>query len=191
MGLPSLSNSTVPHCSGLPGTRPCTSTDIIDYVNRRQPVYMPGTSPVYSNIGFAILGMVIEAVTGKSFDDVVKSDIFEVAGLGSTSFNGPDESFLEAGFIPFGESTWNVTLGVFEALVWRFPLETTWLTDKCWWHVFQYRRHAGVLRGDPEESVAYSRSNEGVDETNLAHILSWVLGRCTLGDTPQQQLDRR
>ncbi len=125
MGLPKVSNNTAPNCSGLPGTRPCTSADIIENVNRIPPVYLPYTSPVYSNIGFAVLGMVIEAATGKKFDDVVKSDIFDIAGMNSTSFNGPVESFPEAGFVPFGESTWNVTLGVFEALVCRRHFRTT------------------------------------------------------------------
>lgn len=115
MGLPEVVNGTGPSCSGLPGTKPCTADDIIDTINRRSSVYLPYTSPVYSNVGYAVLGMIVEAVTGKTFEDVAESDIFDVAGMNSTSFNGPIQSFSERMFVPMGESTWNATLGVFEA----------------------------------------------------------------------------
>ncbi|KFA70998.1 hypothetical protein S40288_10374 [Stachybotrys chartarum IBT 40288] len=115
MGLPELSNGTGPSCSGLPGTRPCTINDLVNNVNSRPPVYAPFTGPVYSNIAFGILGLVIEAATGESFEDVAKAQIFDTLGMDSTSFNGYVSSFNETGFVPVGEPTWNSTPGVFEA----------------------------------------------------------------------------
>jgi CubicO group peptidase (beta-lactamase class C family) len=115
MGLPELSNGTGPSCSGLPGTRPCTINDFVNNVNSRPPIYAPFTGPMYSNIAFAILGLVIEAATGESFGDVAKAQIFDALGMGSTSFNGYVSSFNETGFVPVSEPTWNSTPGVFEA----------------------------------------------------------------------------
>lgn len=115
MGLPAVRNGTGPTCSGLPGTKKCNSNDIIDTINRKPPVELPGATPLYSNLGYALLAMVVEAATGKKFDQVAKTGIFDVANMTSTSFNGPVEAFSEVGFVPKGESTWNVTLGIFEA----------------------------------------------------------------------------
>ncbi|EGX96507.1 beta-lactamase, putative [Cordyceps militaris CM01] len=115
MGLPAVRNGTGPTCSGLPGTKKCTASDIIDTIHRKAPVELPGATPLYSNIGYALLAMVVEAATGKTFDQVAEKEIFKVANMTSTSFNGPVESFSKLGFVPKGESTWNVTLGAFEA----------------------------------------------------------------------------
>lgn len=115
MGLPEVANGTGPSCSGLPGTKACTKKDLIDDINRSQAVFLPHTSPSYSNIGFAVLGLVIEAATGQKFEDFIEENIWKVAGMKSTSFYGPFDSFEKVGFVPKGESTWNSTLGVFEA----------------------------------------------------------------------------
>lgn len=114
MGLPSVLKGTGPKCSGLPGTTPCTKQDLMDHINSERPVYAPYNTPSYSNVGLSILGMVIEAATGKNIEEVFTENIFKVAGMKRTSFNGPVPSFSKVGFVPKGESTWNITLGVFE-----------------------------------------------------------------------------
>jgi CubicO group peptidase (beta-lactamase class C family) len=114
MGLPKVPKGTGPSCSGLPGTRPCTGEDLIREMARRPPVYLPYTAPVYSNIGYALLGLVVEAATNRSFNDVAQA-IFNSVGMTSTSFGGFPKEFLEKGFVPVAETTWNLTLGVYEA----------------------------------------------------------------------------
>ncbi|OAA81935.1 Beta-lactamase/transpeptidase-like protein [Akanthomyces lecanii RCEF 1005] len=116
MGLPAVRNGNGPTCSGLPGTKKCTSNDLIDAINRKPLVELPGATPLYSNLAYALLAVVVEAATGKKFDEVAKSGIFDVANMTSTSFNGPVGTFSKTGFVPKGESTWNVTLGIFEAV---------------------------------------------------------------------------
>ncbi|KPM43219.1 hypothetical protein AK830_g3316 [Neonectria ditissima] len=115
MGLPEVPKRTGPDCSGVPGTRPCTANDLIRDINKSPPVYAPYISPSYSNVGFALLSMVIEAATGEKFQDVVQSSVFDAVGMNSTSFFGPLTSFDKIGFVPDGEEIWNLTLGVFEA----------------------------------------------------------------------------
>lgn len=115
MGLPAILNGTGPTCSGLPGTKRCSSKDIVDSINRKPLVELSSATPLYSNLGYALLAMVIEAATGQDFGHVAQTGIFDVANMTSTSFNGPVNSFSKVGFIPQGESTWNLTLGVFEA----------------------------------------------------------------------------
>ncbi|KAI9150104.1 Beta-lactamase-like protein [Paramyrothecium foliicola] len=114
MGLPEVKKGTGPQCSGLGDTETCTSKDLIAHINSRPPVFNTYTSPSYSNIAFALLSMVVESATGGKFEDLVKEGIYDVAGMKSSSFNGPVSSFDKKGFVPQGEVTWNGTLGVFE-----------------------------------------------------------------------------
>lgn len=115
MGLPEIPKGERPSCSGLPPTEPCTKEDLIKNIGRLAPVFLPETSPSYSNTAYAILGMVVEAATGKKFNDAVKDSIYDVAGMSSSSFDGPVHSFSERGFVPQNEPTWNGTLGIFES----------------------------------------------------------------------------
>lgn len=115
MGLPEVAKGTSPTCSGLGGTLPCTTQDIIEDCKRRPPIYLSYTTPVYSNVAYALLGVVVEAATNKTFDEAAQSLILDVVGMNSTSFDGYPEGFLERGYIPEGDPTWNGTLGVFES----------------------------------------------------------------------------
>jgi hypothetical protein len=59
---------------------------------QRHPVYAPWTTPGYSNIGFAILGMVIESVTHQSYEDYIQKAIIEPLNLSRTGFSAPTDS---------------------------------------------------------------------------------------------------
>jgi CubicO group peptidase (beta-lactamase class C family) len=61
--------------------------------------------------------MVIDAATNQSYTDNIQKNIFDIVNMTSSSFNGFVKSFSEKGFVPVGETTWNVTLGVFEGYV--------------------------------------------------------------------------
>ncbi|KAM3514142.1 hypothetical protein MY11210_002243 [Beauveria gryllotalpidicola] len=61
--------------------------------------------------------MVVESATGTKFSQVTQIGIFDVANMTSAFFDGLVSMFSQLGFVLKGESTWNVTLGVFEALV--------------------------------------------------------------------------
>lgn len=49
----------------------------------------PGTAFEYSNLGYALLGQVIENVTGLSYIDVITREFLEPLDLTATSFNAP------------------------------------------------------------------------------------------------------
>jgi D-alanyl-D-alanine carboxypeptidase len=48
--------------------------------------FQPGTSQKYSNGGFIVLGLIVESITGQSYYDYVQKNIFDRAGMKSTSF---------------------------------------------------------------------------------------------------------
>lgn len=114
LGLPAIPRGTGPSCSGLPGTEPCTAEDLLNAMDSVPAVFPTFTSPSYSNTAYALLGMVVEAAYNQTFEDVAQTNIFDVAGMDSSSFNGPVKSFSTKGFVPKGEITWNLTTGVYE-----------------------------------------------------------------------------
>lgn len=52
-------------------------------------LFEPGTRYEYSNTGYVVLGKVIEQVTGQNYDDYVRRNIFEPAGMADTGYPDP------------------------------------------------------------------------------------------------------
>jgi CubicO group peptidase (beta-lactamase class C family) len=60
-----------------------------DYIARhgpRPPRFVPGTGWAYSNVGYIILGRIIESVSGQDYYDYVSRHIFAVAGMSDSGF---------------------------------------------------------------------------------------------------------
>ncbi len=60
---------------------PLSKIDIVKYMADKPLQYDPGTTRSYNNYGYMLLGLIIEAVTGQSYDDYVKSSIFKPLGI--------------------------------------------------------------------------------------------------------------
>ena len=58
--------------------------DYVDLYGSRAPEFEPGSRFEYSNYGFVLLGALIEAVSGESYYDYVRSNVFQPAGMTST-----------------------------------------------------------------------------------------------------------
>lgn len=56
----------------------------------RKPLFDPGTDRKYSNIGFEVLGVVIEQLSGLSFEAYMQRNIFEPLGMNDSTFYYPD-----------------------------------------------------------------------------------------------------
>ena len=55
-----------------------------------EPAFAPGTRWQYSNIGFQLLGLVVEAVSGQSYYDYVAEHVFRPAGMQDTGYFATD-----------------------------------------------------------------------------------------------------
>lgn len=53
------------------------------------PECKPGTKFVYSNQGFTIAGAMLEKLTGKTWEDLMRAEIFEPLGMSSAGFGAP------------------------------------------------------------------------------------------------------
>jgi D-alanyl-D-alanine carboxypeptidase len=61
-----------------------TPSDFVRLYGNRAPAFAPGTDSRYSNYGYVLLGAIIEKVSGQSYDDYVRKNIFAVAGMRDT-----------------------------------------------------------------------------------------------------------
>jgi CubicO group peptidase (beta-lactamase class C family) len=87
--------------------------DFIDaFRYRRPPVFPVYGSASYSNAGTNLVGLVVEAVSGKSFAEDVQDTISGPVGLTNTTLTLPEN--LEWLFIPTVDAvldTWKLGLG--------------------------------------------------------------------------------
>ncbi|MDR3402019.1 MAG: serine hydrolase [Chthoniobacter sp.] len=55
----------------------------------RQPEAKPGTKFIYSNQGYAIAGVMLEKAAGKTWEDLLRSRLFEPIGMTTAGFGAP------------------------------------------------------------------------------------------------------
>jgi serine-type D-Ala-D-Ala carboxypeptidase len=81
------------HSSGLPAWRPLylLTSDAKDGVMpaiAAEPLqYKPGERVVYSDLGFIVLGFLLQRLTGRGLDELARSEIFTTLDLRQTFFN--------------------------------------------------------------------------------------------------------
>ena len=80
----------------------CTREDFFRDLSTRRPVYLPASTPIYSNVGFQLLAFALEEITGRSFNDMVNESVFDVLNMESTTLGTPDST--AAGIIPVNET---------------------------------------------------------------------------------------
>jgi CubicO group peptidase (beta-lactamase class C family) len=66
--------------------RPTTVKAMVDAFDRKPLAFDPGTRWVYSNMGFVLLGRIIEIVTGQDYYEYMQANVFAPAGATSASF---------------------------------------------------------------------------------------------------------
>lgn len=83
------------HTAGYPvvelHTRCRTRSDLLSAILQVDPTYNPGTGRIYDDIGFIILGLIVERVSGKRLDAYCDERIFRPLGMADTSFCPPSE----------------------------------------------------------------------------------------------------
>jgi CubicO group peptidase (beta-lactamase class C family) len=90
------------HTSGLPFSRPAeieditikrdrTLADVVKLLAKQEPEFAPGTQFRYASSGFAILGRIIEVVSGKAYDQFIKDRLFAPLGMNDSFFFIPAE----------------------------------------------------------------------------------------------------
>jgi CubicO group peptidase (beta-lactamase class C family) len=73
----------------MPVKRNQTLAEYVSFLSKQTPEYEPGTKHRYSSGGFAILGRIIEVVSGMAFDRFIAERVFVPLGMKDSSFFYP------------------------------------------------------------------------------------------------------
>lgn len=83
------------HISGLPADTNCkkivTKEELMNQVYAAEKIYKEETKVLYSDLGYILLGEVIEKIYGKPLDIVAKEEVFIPLEMNSTCFNPVDK----------------------------------------------------------------------------------------------------
>lgn len=113
LGFPTLNDtSDTPGCEGLHGLPPCPESELYRDLGKHHPVYGAFTTPMYSDLGAAILGLVLERVSNVSYADFTQDAILTPLGLENTTLT--TLSIPQNAFIPNqaeDEDWWGADLG--------------------------------------------------------------------------------
>ncbi|KAL4982125.1 beta-lactamase/transpeptidase-like protein [Aspergillus falconensis] len=107
LGYPPLEEEEAPEC-GLQPT--CHRDQFFKGMMSRHPVVPVSSTPIYSNDAFVLLGYILEALTGQSYDELVQGRLIERLNLTRSSSSKPAD---ELGIIPGlpNVTIWDVDLG--------------------------------------------------------------------------------
>ncbi|MGH9615460.1 MAG: serine hydrolase domain-containing protein [Acidobacteriaceae bacterium] len=84
------------HCSGLPAYaalyKTCrTASELLDACMKMPLESNPESHAVYSDIGFIVVGRLLEIIAGETLDSFCQREIFGPLGMNSTMYRPPDE----------------------------------------------------------------------------------------------------
>jgi CubicO group peptidase (beta-lactamase class C family) len=93
--VPITVNHLLSHTSGLmvdyyvrfTRERKNSDADLLSQLRNEYLCFRPGSAFKYSNIGYRLLGMIVERVTGERFEDYLEKEAFRPLGLNDSSFN--------------------------------------------------------------------------------------------------------
>ncbi|GGY98060.1 hypothetical protein GCM10010365_15780 [Streptomyces poonensis] len=68
-----------------------SNKDYLPLFTGKQSHFPPGERHLYNGAGYILLGLLIESVTGRSYEEVVAEDVFARAGMGTAGFWALDD----------------------------------------------------------------------------------------------------
>lgn len=114
LGLPPKAREGLglPTCGGFGETeakRPCGKEDLMRQLRKQRPNFAPAQQPSYCNVGFEVLGLVLEEVSGMGYSEYIDGMLGEM-GIEGITFERPGD---EVAVLPVGEAWyWDVEQGV-------------------------------------------------------------------------------
>ena len=96
----------------VPVHRLATVADFIPILSGHPMTSAVGETFVYNNGGYVVLALVVEAVTGQDYHDVVSQRVLEPAGLSATAFLRSDQlpGTAAIGYVPAPGGGWRTNL---------------------------------------------------------------------------------
>jgi len=141
--------------------------ELVETLAQAELVLPSGARFHYSNLAYALLGVVVERVSGMPYRDYVRTRIFDPVGLTHVSFDPEPPAALGYLAQPYADGVWD-TIGV-DTGAWESAGQL-WGTagDICRW---------GAFLADPDESVLAASSAEEMRTVQLiADHERWLSG---------------
>lgn len=124
------------HASGLPSViggdfEAISAHEFVDAVFRTPLRFEPGTRFSYSNVGYSLLAMIIEMVSGQPYEEYLYQHLWKPAGMTMTGYRRPhfDRRVIAIGYDRDGKA-------------WGRPTEKPWGADGPFWHL---KGNGGIL----------------------------------------------
>ncbi|KAI1757514.1 beta-lactamase/transpeptidase-like protein [Xylaria castorea] len=106
-GFPAAPLNQVPFCGEVV---PCTRAQLFAGLAIVPPSFASSHTPGYSNLGYQLLAYALEAIKGRSFSEMLESDVLQKLSLNHTYYHPAPP--LHLGVIPPGnDAGWNFSLG--------------------------------------------------------------------------------
>jgi CubicO group peptidase (beta-lactamase class C family) len=153
------------HSSGLPGgigpdEEPIAAEVYVERVMAEPLGFDPGTSYAYSNVGYALLGMVVEGVSGKGYESFLREELLLPGGLTDT------------GYVLPGWDQDRLALGYRKGELWGVVHERGWLEDGPGWHL----RANGGLHTTVDDMLRWLDTLRGRGALDAATVERWTTG---------------
>lgn len=68
---------------------PYTPTKFLDVFSKFDLLFEPGTMYSYNNSAYFLLGVILEEVTGRTYEELLRERIFEPLGMGNSGYDSP------------------------------------------------------------------------------------------------------
>ncbi|RZS93379.1 serine hydrolase domain-containing protein [Aquimarina brevivitae] len=105
-----------------------SSEEFVDRAFARPLLFEPGSSYTYSNVGYSILGIIIEQVAEMTYEEYLSNNLWIPAGMKSTGYLLPELTNVAVGYQ--GDKTWGK------------PNTKNWSKEGPYWHL---KANGGVL----------------------------------------------
>jgi CubicO group peptidase (beta-lactamase class C family) len=141
--------------------------ELLETLAQAELVLPPGARFHYSNLAFALLGIVVERVSGLPYQDYVRGRLFEPVGLTRVSFE--PEPPAAKGYLaqPYSDGVWET-----------ISIETgAWASAGQLWGTVADIGRWGAFLADPDESVLAASSAEEMRTVQaIADHERWLSG---------------
>ncbi|EZH74172.1 hypothetical protein ATO12_14985 [Aquimarina atlantica] len=105
-----------------------STQDFIEEAFKGELVFKPGTRFRYSNIGYSFLGIIIEKVSGMSYEEYLMKHLWKPSGMHQTGYKKPLFN--------------DIAVGYRKNKHWGKPTDKKWGVDGPYWHL---KANGGVL----------------------------------------------
>ncbi|NBB93731.1 MAG: serine hydrolase [Gammaproteobacteria bacterium] len=176
------------HSAGFPGgigpdNEAIGAGDFVERALAAELEFEPGSGYAYSNVGYSLLGILIERISGQGYEAFLRERLFEPLGMDATGYLLSDWDADQRALGYRGGSLWGEVRG------------RGWRSDGPGWHlrangglhttVEDMRRFVALLRGKgPLDEDAVARWTEGyVDEGggDSFYAYGWAVSDSPLG----------